>query len=250
MKFLVGTSGWSYSHWKGVFYPGGHPQKRWFEYYAKRFPTVEINATFYRFFPDGTYNNWRERAPGGFLYVLKTPRLITHRKKLLNAGGDIKRFAESASLLGDRFGLVLLQLAPGLPYDPERLREALGAFGDPGKVAVEFRHEDWLTGEVRELLGELGAAFCAADSPKSEPLDWVTGETAYIRLHGRKKWYAYDYTESELDGIAALARRMSRLGAKRVYIFFNNDLGGYAPKNALTLMGMLGCPEPKAGGSP
>jgi uncharacterized protein YecE (DUF72 family) len=240
MKFLVGTSGWSYSHWKGVFYPQDLPQSKWFGFYAQRFGTVEVNATFYRTFKDETYRKWYENAPESFRYVLKTPRFITHRKYLVDAGESIKRFCESASLLKEKFGMFLLQLAPGTPYDPDRLKTALQAFENPGKVAVEFRHKRWLTEETRQLLRELGAVFCVVDAPKTELLDWVTSDSAYIRLHGREHWYSYDYSTRELHEIADLAKRMAESGANRVYVFFNNDLDGYAPKNALELMGMLG----------
>jgi uncharacterized protein YecE (DUF72 family) len=238
-QILVGTSGWSYPHWRGVFYPEDWPKSKWFEYYVRKFTTVEINATFYRFFKDHTYHNWRDRAPEPFKYVLKTPRLISHRKYLKDAEDQIKAFWRSANLLKSRFGLILLQLAPGMPYEPDRLKQALLAFETPGKVAVEFRHRKWLTGETRDLLREAGAIFCAADSPKTKLTDWVTSETAYIRLHGRKQWYSYDYSRQELREIAELAKRMAGHGAKTVYIFFNNDFEGYAPKNAIALLEML-----------
>lgn len=239
-EYLVGTSGWSYAHWQGVFYPEKWPKSRWLEYYVTRFSTVEVNATFYRTFQDQTYLKWRERAPKGFCYVLKAPRLITHRRYLQGAEESIGRFWAQARLLEDKLGLVLLQLAPNTPYEPERLRHALRAFHDPRRVAVEFRDERWLTGEVRELLEEKRAVFCSADSPKSKLLDWVTSDTGYIRLHGRREWYAYDYPAEELKEIASLARRMAREGAKTVYVFFNNDAKGFAPKNALVLKEMLG----------
>jgi uncharacterized protein YecE (DUF72 family) len=133
VKFFVGTSGWSYAHWKEVFYPEDLPKSRWFEYYAKEFSTVEVNATFYRTFKDQTYHKWRDRAPEKFTYVLKAPRLITHRRYLEDVEEHIKRFWESASLLESKFGLILLQLAPNTPYDPDRLKKALLAFDDPNK---------------------------------------------------------------------------------------------------------------------
>lgn len=238
-QFFVGTSGWTYPEWQGIFYPEDWPKSRWFEYYAKKFATVEVNATFYRTFKEQTYHKWRERAPGEFSYVLKAPRFITHRKHLIDAKEQIKNFWRSAALLEDKLGLILLQLAPGTAYDPDRLKQALLTFGDPGKVAVEFRHKKWLTEEIRDLLKETGAVFCTADSPKSELMDWLTSEAAYLRLHGRKQWYAYEYSLSELQEIAALAKRMAKLGAKKVYIFFNNDIKAYAPRNALALLEML-----------
>ena len=237
--FYIGTSGWTYDHWKGLFYPEKLPKKSWFDYYAARFRTVEVNATFYRAFKDQTYLNWYARAPQGFRYVLKVPRLITHRKYLQDADREINEFCRSACLLDEKLGALLLQLHPGIAYNPGLLQRALLAFGNPNRLAVEFRNKQWLTAEVHDLLTRLGTAFCSVDSPRDKPLDWVTSEIAYIRLHGRSHWYSHDYSSQELQEIAHLAIRMVEKGAKTVYIFFNNDFEGYAPKNALTLCEIL-----------
>jgi uncharacterized protein YecE (DUF72 family) len=238
-QFFIGTSGWTYNHWKGSFYPEGLAKSRWFDHYAALFPAVEVNATFYRRFADQTYVNWCERAPAGFMYVLKAPKLITHRKYLAEVDDEIRAFWRSACLLEDKLGLVLLQVAPGTPFDLERLRRALLAFGEPRKVAVEFRRKEWLNDETLALLRECGTAFVSVDSPRMRPVDWVTSEVGYIRLHGRSHWYSHDYTSAELDEIAETARRMAANGVETVYIFFNNDFEGYAPKNALNLMTRL-----------
>jgi uncharacterized protein YecE (DUF72 family) len=237
--FFVGTSGWTYDHWKGSFYPEGLAKSRWFDHYAAIFSTVEINATFYRAFANQTYQKWRTRVPEGFRYVLKVPRRITHRKYLVDAGSEIREFCRSASLLEDRLGLLLLQLAPQTPVDPDLLRKAILDFDEPRRVAVEFRRREWLNDEVRALLAGCGATFVSVDSPRQKPLDWVTSQAGYIRLHGRSRWYSHDYTPAELQEIAEVARRMAASGAKTVYIFFNNDFEAYAPKNALALMGYL-----------
>lgn len=242
--FLVGTSGWSYPHWKGLFYPSDSPSKKWFQYYRRRFMTVEINATFYRRFKDQTYHNWRGQAPEGFRYVLKAPRFITHRKYLQNAAEEIQDFSRSAQILEEKLGLILLQLHPQTPYEPERLKKALLTFGDPSRVAVEFRHERWFTEETFQMLKGVGAVFCSADSPHTELLDRVTAREAYIRLHGREHWYTYNYSPRELAEIAALARRMHGRGARRVYLFFNNDFNAYAPQNALQIKELLENPPP------
>jgi uncharacterized protein YecE (DUF72 family) len=239
MQFLIGTSGWTYDHWKGSFYPADLAKSRWFDYYAAQYPAVEVNATFYRTFADQTYLKWRERAPAGFTYVLKAPRFITHRKYLADAGDEIRAFWRSASLLEDKLGLILLQVAPATPFDLERLRQALLAFGDPRRVAVEFRRKDWLNDQTVTLLRDCGAAFVSVDSPRVRPVDWVTSQVGYLRLHGRSHWYSHDYTPAELDEIAETARHMAANGAKMVYIFFNNDFEGYAPRNALALMTRL-----------
>jgi len=238
--FMIGTSGWTYEHWKGCFYPPDLSKSRWFEHYASQFHTVEVNATFYRSFSDETYGKWRERAPQGFGYVLKAPQLITHRKYLLDVEAEIASFYRSCCLLEDRFEMILLQVAPNMPVDLERLQKALQAFPDPGKVAVEFRRLEWFCPETLGMLHEAGAAMCNPDSPRHRLTDHLTSKRAYLRLHGRKQWYACKYTQAELDEIAALAMQMADRGASTVYIFFNNDYEGFAPENARTLQQMLG----------
>lgn len=237
--FFVGTSGWMYDHWKGRFYPGNLSKKSWFDYYASQFSAVEVNATFYGTFKDLTYHNWRERAPQGFGYVLKAPRLITHRKYLLDVDENIQAFCHSCSLLEDKFEMILLQVAPNTPYDLDRLNQALLAFPDPGRVAVEFRRPEWLNQDTMSVLRTVGATICNVDSPQQKISDNLTSKRAYLRLHGRNHWYAYNYLEDELRDIAALAQELARRGASRVYIFFNNDFEGFAPANALTLQGLL-----------
>jgi uncharacterized protein YecE (DUF72 family) len=238
-QLYIGTSGWSYDHWRGVFYPGDLPKSRWFEYYAQKFSTVEVNATFYRTFKDSTYQKWYDQSPDDFKYVLKAPRLITHRKYLKDAEEIIKSFWKSAAILKEKFGLILLQLAPQTPYNIKLLKNAILAFDNPHKVAVEFRHKQWFTEEIRDLLKEIGAVFCGVDSPKIQLMDWVTSDTAYLRFHGRKKWYSYNYSEEELEGVADLITRTTRGGTEQFYIFFNNDFEGFAPKNALELLRIL-----------
>jgi uncharacterized protein YecE (DUF72 family) len=235
----IGTSGWTYDHWKGIFYPEGLAKRRWFEYYVDQFSAVEVNATFYRNFKDETYHNWREQVGTGFRYVLKVPRLITHRKYLLNVKDEIQQFWKSACLLEDRLGAVLLQLPPQMPYDLARLQQAILAFGEPEKVAVEFRNKKWYAPELRRMLEDTGAIFCSVDSPTDHGMDWVTSGRGYIRLHGRGQWYGDDYDDQMLGEVKLLAERMAAQGAKEVFIFFNNDYHGYAPRNAKRLEEMI-----------
>jgi uncharacterized protein YecE (DUF72 family) len=217
----------------------GSAKKSWFDYYAREFQAVEVNATFYRTFKDQTYHNWRERAPQGFGYVLKAPQLITHRKYLIDVGADIRAFYHSCSLLQDKFEMILLQVAPNMPYDLKRLQTALSAFPDPARVAVEFRRPEWRSPETMSLLRTLGTTICNVDSPQQRLTDELTSHWAYLRLHGRNRWYAYNYSGDELMEIAMLARNLVNKGANRVYIFFNNDFEGYAPANAIALQEML-----------
>ena len=238
--FYIGTSGWTYDHWKGKFYPASLAKTKWFLHYIKYFSAVEINATFYRTFKDQTYIKWKSQVNESFRYVLKAPRIITHRKYLINVHEDIRSFATSASLLEDNLGLILLQLAPHTKYNPELLRKTIQLFNNPRKLAVEFRNKVWLSEEVYTILKEYGVVYCNVDSPKSTLNDWVTSDIAYFRLHGRGIWYSYNYSERELTDISILAKNFIKKGIKKIYIFFNNDFEGYAPENALLLMDILG----------
>ncbi len=171
--------------------------------------------------------------------MLKAPRLITHRKYLADVANDIKAFERSASLLEDKLGLILLQLAPGTPYDIGRLRAAFSAFNNPHKVAIKFRHTRWLTEETFSLLREFGVTFCNPDSPRNTLTDIVTSPQGYLRLHGRKHWYSHDYSVQELTEMAKTMRRMTAHGVETIFVFFNNDFEGFAPKNASMLKMIL-----------
>lgn len=237
--FIIGASGWSYPDWRGIFYPKELPQKYWFQYYSSQFSAVELNATFYRFFPKKIYKKWRDQAPTGFQYIVKVHRLITHTKYLIDCRSLIKKFCRNAATLEDKLGLILLQLPPNMPYDLDRLKKTLSTFDDPTKIVVEFRHPKWFTEDTKKLLTEFNCVFCCADSPKIKLLDWVTSDKAYIRLHGSKEWYDYDYSKRELKKIADFAKLVTKKGAKTVYIFFNNDYEAYAIDNALYLRELL-----------
>ncbi len=234
-QYYIGTSGWHYDHWKDVFYPHGLSKTKWFEHYRNFFSTVEINATFYRRFKEKTYEKWYRQADNSFKYVLKVPRMITHRKYLHDVADLVKEYCNSAALLQEKLGMMLLQLAPSTAYDPELLGTVLRAFVDPQKVVVEVRNEKWLTEEFRDLLRKYKITFCNMDSPRLSVLDWITSGKVYFRFHGHKDMYAYNYSDDELNAIADQLIGLPELGVKEVYIFFNNDYEGYAVKNAQTL---------------
>ena len=178
MPVLVGTSGWQYRDWRGVLYPPGLAQRRWLEYYASQYATVENNGAFYRLPSPQTFADWRARTPDDFVMAVKASRYLTHVRRLRDAAGPVGRLLGAAAGLGSRLGPVLLQLPPNLPADPEALDGCLREFaafrmpGEPGasgsaagrvRVAVEFRHESWWTEQIRELLARHRAALCWAD---------------------------------------------------------------------------------------
>ncbi|TFE68984.1 hypothetical protein A7Q09_06395 [Methylacidiphilum sp. Yel] len=239
IKYWVGTSGWNYLDWKGSFYPEDLPQSKWFEYYCSQFEAVEVNATFYRFFPKSTYENWAKKTPPKFRFVLKVPRLISHLRLLNNVNDLILRFCNDSGVLGEKIGLYLLQLSPKFPLEPERLQIALEAFPDPTKVAVEFRTKADIASLVA-ILKAKQAVYCVADSPLLKMQPELTSSIGYLRLHGRKQWFSYLYNPEEIQEIVRIAQKLVNKGAKEVYIFFNNTTMGWAADNALAVKTALG----------
>jgi len=238
-RAYVGTSGWVYPHWRGVFYPPDLPQSRWFEYYARHFDTVEVNNTFYRLPEAPTFQEWAAQAPTGFVYALKASRYLTHLKKLKDAAEPLQRFLERARLLGSHLGPILYQLPPNWRLDLERLEGFVQLLPKDLLHAFEFRHPSWYSEEALALLDRYGAGLCITDLPGlASPLR-VTGRLAYVRFHGPQRAYEGSYSEEEL---AVWAKRVRGFlaSSRPAYIYFNNDAHGYAAQNALRLREMLG----------
>ncbi|MBE1593019.1 DUF72 domain-containing protein [Nonomuraea angiospora] len=228
MSWLVGTSGWQYKDWRGVLYPQDVPQRLWLEEYAAEFPTVESNNAFYRLPSAETFAAWRDRTPDGFVMAVKASRFLTHIKRLADPEEPVERLMSRAAALKDKLGPVLLQLPPTLKADADRLDRCLRCFPAGVRVAVEPRHESWWTEDVRELLSAHGAALCWADrlgKPQS-PL-WRTAGWGYVRLHeGPSRW---SYGDTALK---TWAGRLREAGWDDAYVYFNNDPGGAAVRNA------------------
>jgi len=240
MPILVGTSGWQYRDWRGVLYPPGVPQRSWLEYYAGRYTTVENNASFYRLPSQQTFADWRARTPEGFLMAVKASRYLTHIRRLRDPAEPVGRLLRAAAGLGDRLGPVLLQLPPTMAADVGALDECLREFARfPVRVAVEFRHQSWWTGEARQVLERHGAALCWADrlgSPLS-PL-WRTADWGYLRFHegAAQPWPRY--------GAQALRSWVQRTAGAwpdgaDVFAYFNNDQAGAAIYDAASFASIL-----------
>lgn len=125
MEIRIGTSGWNYRHWRGIFYPKKLPTRKWLSYYSQYFDTVEVNATFYGTPKKETLARWLEETPEGFLFAVKASRFITHLKRLKAVGEALERLFESLSPLYPKLGVILFQLPPSLKYEPELMEEFL-----------------------------------------------------------------------------------------------------------------------------
>jgi uncharacterized protein YecE (DUF72 family) len=240
-KVLIGTSGWTYAHWKKVFYPEGMSQREWLLHYCSSFDTVEINATFYRLPKTQVFDSWRERTPPGFLFAVKCGRRITHWQKLEGVEALWEEFWSRLSRLEGKLGIVLFQFHPKWEIDTKRLANFLPLLPPGARTAFEFRHKSWFCEETYELLRKYDAAMCRASSPGFPDVDVVTARHCYLRMHGGTSLYASKYTDEELAEWAAVVKGYVRRGLD-CYVYFNNDAHGYAVENALTLRKLV---EPK-----
>jgi uncharacterized protein YecE (DUF72 family) len=231
MPVLIGTSGWHYRHWRGGPYPSSLPAHDWLGYYAEKFATVEINNAFYRLPELSTFANWAETVPDDFVVSVKASRYLTHIRRLQDPEEAIRLLMERSSGLGRKLGPILVQLPPNLRVDLEALSETLHAFPPGTKLAVEFRHESWFDPAVRRLLEDVGAAWCLADRAGPQGPLWRTTDWGYLRLHHGNSRPPSCYGPAALG---TWARRLAELWSRSadVFVYFNNDGYGCAPRDA------------------
>jgi len=241
MAVYVGTSGYVYRHWAGIFYPHDLPSHKWLSFYAEHFNSVEINATFYRIPKNKTVKGWLYKVPRGFLFTVKANRLITHQRKLKDPSEALAKFFSGVAPVREQHGCVLYQLPPSLRRDDALLSDFCAILKErypQWRHAVEFRNNSWLHEAVFEILRRNGVCYVLVSGPGQEFREVATADFLYIRFHGVTRWYDYDYSDAEL---AEWAERIRRLGApqKETFIYFNNDSNAYAVKNAKRLRELL-----------
>jgi uncharacterized protein YecE (DUF72 family) len=234
----VGTSGWHYKHWVGDFYPARFPPAKMLAWYAREFQTVEINNSFYRLPEERTFKDWANTVPPGFLFAVKASRFLTHIKRLKDAEDPINLFFSRARHLGPHLGPVLFQLPPRWKADPGRLRDFLEVLPKNYSYVIEFRDDTWYTQEVYRLLQQHNVALCVHDWHTEPWKQELTANFSYVRFHGTGGRYAGNYPDHVLQKWATKIEDWSdRLG--QIYLYFNNDVGGHAIRNARTLRGAV-----------
>jgi uncharacterized protein YecE (DUF72 family) len=233
----VGCSGWQYKHWRGDFYPADQPASRWLSLYVRTFDTVELNNSFYRLPEGATFRNWRERTPDGFLFAVKASRFLTHLKKLKDPDEPIARFFDRARELGPKLGPVLYQLPPRWPVDIGRLEAFLAALPRGPRHVMEFREPSWYAPDVLARLEASGVALCLHDMSGSASPRVRVGPFVYVRFHGTTR-YGGAYGDDDLESWSAWLHGEHAAG-RDVFCYFNNDIGGHAPRNAVTLRRLM-----------
>jgi uncharacterized protein YecE (DUF72 family) len=225
----VGTSGYNYPEWKGSFYPEKFPAAKMLPYYADRFPTVEINYTFYRAPNEKILDGWSKATPELFKLTLKAPKRITHDARLRDCADRVRQFFETAATLGPKLGAILFQLPPNLKKDVALLDSFLDAFPPRVCAAFEFRHESWLGDDVYGRLRARNLALCIADSERlSTPVE-ITADYGYFRLRDE------GYTPEDIARWSeVILQRTAACGD--VFVYFKHEEEGKGPEFAKLLM--------------
>jgi uncharacterized protein YecE (DUF72 family) len=235
----IGTSGYNYPEWKGTFYPADLPAAKMLPYYAERFPTVEINYTFYRMPTEKLVDGWATQTPSPYKLTLKAPRRITHDSRLKNAGALVASFCQVAASLGDKLGALLFQLPPNLKKDLGLFDAFLAELPPKLCAAFEFRHASWLDDDVFSRLASRNLALCVADSEKMETPLQVTADYAYFRL--RDEGYSPADIARWGDDIARATGHL-----RDVFVYFKHEESGKGPEFANLMMRQLAVSSGKA----
>jgi uncharacterized protein YecE (DUF72 family) len=238
-KFYIGTSGWVYGHWEGIFYPDNLPAKDKLKYFSQHFKTAEINYSFYHLPQPSTYQNWYKQVSADFIFAVKASRLITHIKRLKGVKVAWKQFLDNALTLKEKLGPILFQFPPSFRATLENIKRLEALFKilrgtTPRKFAFEFRHESWCGKNIHNLLKKYNVAWVIADSPRYPKAEVVTADFVYVRMHGSRVLFSSKYTKKELSSLAQKIKKW--LKTADVYVYFNNDAHGYAIENAKTLL--------------
>jgi uncharacterized protein YecE (DUF72 family) len=237
-ELWVGTSGYVYPHWRrGEFYPEGLRHRDELAWYASRFRTVELNNPFYRLPEPDTFRRWRDAVPDGFVFAVKASRYITHVRRLRDTAEPLALFLERASLLGSKLGPILCQLPPTLEADAGALSQFAGELSADHRWVIEFRHPSWHRPEIYQALGARQVALCIPVGGRVRPDLVTTAPFAYVRMHAGGG-AGGGFTREQLDCWAGRIRALG-LAGKDCYVYFNNDRGGHAPRDARTLLELL-----------
>lgn len=241
-KIHIGTSGWSYKHWKDIFYPKGVKNADWLTYYSQFFSIAEINSSFYRMPLHEHVLQWMEKVPEHFFFCPKLSRYLTHMKKLKEPEEPLERFFDVFAPMQKRMGPVLVQLPPMLPFDYNRAEHLYGLFKklySKYAFVMEIRHKSWLHNDSLTLMAGHDVGFVISQSNNIFPYEEaVTAKNIYIRFHGPEALYASAYSTEQLQYYADRCKNWVTEGHE-VWAFFNNDIHGHAFRDAQRLQELV-----------
>ena len=247
-QLYIGTSGWHYNDWLGLFYPPEITGYNELRFHAQHFNTVENNSSFYRIAQESTYKTWARMTPENYKFSIKLNKLITHIHRL-ELNDEVREkthyILTSTQILKKKLGAIVIQLPPSFRYDVEKLEKFLAFFTAKIQtleykcdVAIEFRNKYYFTDEVYKVLKKHNTALVTAQSSRYPEVRHLTADFTYIRLHGPEKLFASSYSTEQLEDWATYIRSISSK-VKKIYVYFNNDFHGYALENARQLNEIL-----------
>lgn len=243
-KIVIGTSGWIYKDWDPIFYPPKMPDREKLSFLSHHFPTVEVNSSFYHLPRTTTYEGWNRKTPDNFIFSVKLSRYITHRLRLKAVAKAWDKFIKGPQVLKEKLGPILIQFPPSFKAENITLKrldqflKRVRAKHPKLLLACELRHSSWFTESTYVLLRKYGVALVIADSSRFPKESVVTSHFMYVRFHGPTDLFSSNYSTYRLKKAAAEIEKWITEGLN-VYVYFNNDRGGHAVKNAQTLTKIL-----------
>jgi uncharacterized protein YecE (DUF72 family) len=248
--WYLGTIGFGYKDWEGVFYTPGISSREYLSQYSRFFNAVELDTTFYGVPRQALIEQWKASTPPGFKFCAKTPRSVTHELGLVNAIGIMSEFVNTLRSLDDKLGVILIQLPPSFTSDRASQLEAfLKELPDRNKgirYAVELRHQSWYTQDTANALKKFGVGWVAIDFPNVPKETHVTADFLYVRWIGQHG--SFDRHDSEridrtqdLDWWWAYLQGIDDRVID-IYGFFNNDYAGFAAATCNNFKALAGMP--------
>ena len=217
MRLLAGTSGYSFKEWKGTFYPADIKADAMLGFYSTKFPTIEINNTFYRLPKEHVLLDWASQVPEQFRFAIKASQRITHHTRLKAESESLVQFLlKNTATLGERLGPILFQLPPNLRKDLPRLQNFLGFLPADRRFTFEFRHDSWFDEDVFTVLRDRDIAMCVSESGELKCPVVCTASWGYLRLH------KLDYDPASLEEWAKCVASQKWSDA---YVYFKHDEG-------------------------
>lgn len=237
-SIYIGTSGWSYTGWKNVFYPDKTKPVDFLKFYAQHFDTVEVNSSFYHILKNTTVKNWINEVPEDFVFALKADRYITHIKKLEEPKETISSFIESIKPFDKKLGPVLFQLPPSFGINAQRLKKFVDILSDDFRYVFEFRNKTWFVDEIYQILREKNIALCIYNLKGFQSPFEITADFSYIRFHGTMGIGAGKYSSNEIQHLSSKIKKLASQDME-IFCYFNNDSNAESVENAKELKDSL-----------
>lgn len=256
MQYFVGCSGWSYTSWRGPFYPSNINNTGLLKYYSHVFDYVEIDSSFYRTPNVFTVSNWVKRTPKNFKFTAKFPRVITHDKRLKDVDKELEQFFEAIGPLSNKTLALLIQLPPSLQIleGLESLRELVRELDTRFRYAIEVRHRSWFQDLAYNFFADNGICLAWSQLAEMKTPPVVTTDFIYLRLIGDRSIQEKDFGRIQIDRVREMQKWADSINKtvqedderiRLAIVTANNHYAGFGPGTVNIFRNMVGLPETK-----